>query len=408
MPWRETCPMDERMHFIVAHQRGELGMAELCRAFGISRKTGYKWLTRYAAGGPAALADQARAPHQHPQAIRPAVQAQVLGARQAHPTWGPRKLVAWLRGTQPALVLPAPSTVGDLLRRAGLVVPRRQRRHASPSPGPLAPGATPNAVWCADFKGQFRTGDGIWCYPLTLSDHASRYLLRCQALPQPGGARVWAIFEAAFREYGLPVAIRTDNGPPFAAVGLGGLTPLAVWWLKLGIGLERIAPGHPEQNGRHERLHRTLKAETAQPPAATLRAQQERFDRFRALYNDERPHEALGQQPPAAVYQPSARRYVPVVRDIAYPADSVVRRVRQNGEVRWRGQLVYVSMALVGEPVGLDAVDDGRWAVSFGPLRLGTLDERLGRIVRAQPALAHHRPPRYPTTSDPVPPMSSV
>lgn len=382
MPWQETCAVDERMHFIVAHQGGELSMAELCRAFGISRKTGYKWLGRYHASGMEGLNDRARAPQHHPQAVAAAVEERIVAARHTHPTWGPRKLVAWLHRQHPTLPLPAASTVGALLHRAGLTVPRRRRLRATPSAGPLAGTATPNALWCADFKGHFRTRDGAWCYPLTISDYASRYLLRCQALARPDEAHVRAVFETVFRAYGLPEAIRTDNGSPFASVGLGGLTRLSIWWLKLGIRLERIAPGHPEQNGRHERLHRTLKAETTRPPQATLRAQQGAFEHFRRVYNEERPHEALGQQPPAAAYQPSARRYVPRLRAMAYPTGYAVRQVRHNGELRWRGQLVYVSMALVGEPVGLDAVDDGRWAVYFGPVLLGFLDERHQTISR--------------------------
>lgn len=399
--------MDERMHFIVAHQRGDWGMAELCRAFGISRKTGYKWLRRYETDGVAGLVEHSRAPHHQPHAVHPDIAALLLQARQAHPTWGPRKLMAWLHAKHPALPLPAASTVGALLKRAGVIVPRRHRRACPSGLPPVADGPAPNAVWCADFKGQFRTGDGQLCYPLTISDHASRYLLRCQALPRPDEVHVWPLFEATFREYGLPDVLRTDNGAPFASVGLGGLTKLSVWWIKLGIQPARIAPGKPQQNGRHERLHRTLKQDALRPPAATLRAQQRAFDRFQAVYNHERPHEALGQQPPARVYQPSPRPYVPPLREMAYPTGYVVRRVRHNGELRWRGQLLYVSMALVGELVGLDQVDDARWEVYFGPLRLGVLDERHMTISHPPAATARQRR-AHARPRDHVLPMSPV
>lgn len=394
MPWRETCPMDERTQFIAAWLRREEGVATLCRAAGISRKTGYKWIARYQAAGVAGLVEQSRAPHTHPQAVASAVEALVLAARAAHPTWGPHKLLAWLAPRHPDLGFPAASTVGERLRRAGLIVPRRARVVTPPWTAPLAhaDAGGPNTVWCADFKGPFRTGDGRWCYPLTLSDAASRYLLRCVAQPAIRGEWVRAICDAAFREYGLPLAMRTDNGPPFASVGLGGLTPLSVWWVKLGITPERITPGRPDQNGRHERLHRTLKRETATAPfgpAPTLRAQQATFDRWRADYNTERPHAALGQVPPARVYASSPRAYPRRLREVEYPAADAVRRVRTNGEIRWAGQLVYLSESLVGEPVGLTALDDRHWQLAFGPLVLGVLDQATGQVRRVTKPVTH-------------------
>jgi putative transposase len=386
MPWKVTGPMDERTQFVADWLRQETSIAELCRTYGISRKTGYKWLARYQTDGPAGLVEHSRSPHTHPQAITAAVADLVLAARAAHPTWGPKKLVAWLGLRYPGLGLPAPSTVGDLLHRTGLVVPRHRRQHATPSTQPLAHADGPNAVWCVDFKGQFRTGDGPWCYPLTISDAASRYLLRCQGLPTTETDRVRPLFEATFREYGLPIAIRSDNGPPFASVGLAGLSRLAVWWITLGIVPERIAPGKPAQNGRHERLHRTLKQETASPPQATARAQQRAFDRFRQEYNHERPHEALGQVPPARVYQPSLRRYRARVQPFAYPAADKVLRVRHSGEVYWRGAFVYLTKALAGEAIGLTQLQPGRWHLEFGPLVLGVLDEHRGTVVPPSPS----------------------
>jgi transposase InsO family protein len=269
---------------------------------------------------------------------------------------------------------PAASTIGAVLHRHGLTVPRRRRLHAQPSRGSMPEG--PNDVWAADFKGWFRTGDQQRCDPLTISDVFSRYLLRCQVVAGVADPVVRPLFEATFREYGLPRAIRTDNGPPFASVGAGGLSRLAVWWVRLGIRPERIAPGHPEQNAQHERLHRTLKEETAQPPQRTGRAQQRAFDRFRSIYNHERPHEALGQHPPATVHQPSPHPFPERLPELAYPAAAVVRRALPNGEIRWRGRRVYISHALAGECVGVEAITDGHWRVRFGPIELGWLDAR--------------------------------
>lgn len=386
MPWKVTCAMDERLRFIVEYERGEVGMAELCRGAGVSRKTGYAWVQRYGAEGLAGLADRSRAPHHRPGQIAEAVAERLLAERAAHPTWGPRKLVARLQQVEPELPLPAASTVGALLSRAGLTVPRRRRARATTSGGsPLGVCLEANAVWCADFKGQFATGDGQLCYPLTITDAASRYLLRCQGLPAIDGVRVRPLFEATLREYGLPTAIRTDNGPPFASVGLAGLTPLAVWLVELGIRLDRGRPGHPQDNGRHERMHRTLKAETAAPPAATARAQQAVFDHFRHEYNTIRPHEALGQQPPSTSYTPSRRPFPSRIRPPEYPAADHVKRVRPNGTIRWRGAEIYLAVPLTGRPVGLTDQGDGRWEVAFGSLILGTLDERSNRILPAKP-----------------------
>src|SRR5215207_3064633 len=285
MPWQETCAMTERMQLMLAVASGDLTMAEACRQAGVSRKTGYKWRARFAAEGVAGLAEQSRAPHHRPQTLAPTVRDAVLAQRTQHPTWGPKKLVARLRAEQPDVSWPAPSTVGDLLKQAGLVVSRPRRHRAPARSQPLAHATAPNVVWCADFKGDFRLGDGSRCYPLTITDAHSRFLLRCQALPATDTDRVQPLFAATFREYGLPDVLRTDNGPPFASVGLAGLTALSVWWIKLGITPERIRPGTPSENGRHERMHRTLKAEACAPPAATLRAQQAACDRFRQEYN---------------------------------------------------------------------------------------------------------------------------
>ena len=273
MPWKETCPMKERSRFVVEQESGRYAMAELCRIFGISRETGYKWVERYKAEGPPGLQDRSRAPRCHPNAVPEEVEAVILETRAAYPTWGPKKLRAWLQTHRPEEGWPAGSTIGEILERHGLTVPRKKRRRTPPYTEPFAACAGPNAVWCMDFKGWFRTGDGVRCDPLTISDAFSRYVLRCQALSDMREERVRPLCEAAFREFGLPWAIRTDNGSPFASRGIAGLSRLSVWWLRLGIVPERIEAGHPEQNGRHERMHRTLKAETASPPAPTVRGQ---------------------------------------------------------------------------------------------------------------------------------------
>ncbi len=374
MPWREVCPMDERMRFISAVLAGEENMSALCEEFGVSRKTGYKWLGRYREFGPAGLEERSRAPGRAPWAISQAQREAILGVRRTHPSWGPKKLRAKLGQRAPEQPWPAPSTIGELLRREGLTLARKPRRAAVPNPGPLTVALRSNDVWAIDFKGWFRTGDGARCDPLTVSDGFSRYLLCAQALERPDYANCRTQLERVFREYGLPRALRSDNGAPFASLGAGGLSRLGVWWVKLGITPERIEPGRPQQNGRHERMHKTLKAETASPPAANRAQQQRRFDRFRAEFNHERPHEALGQAVPAQHYAPSPRRYPARLEDPAYPAGFEPRRVRSNGEAKWQGELIFIGEALIGEVIGLHENGEGDAAVYFGPVQLGTID----------------------------------
>lgn len=380
MPWQEASAAGEQRRFIEAWLRGEATVAALCRRFGISRKTGYKRINRFKAWGYAGLGDRSRAPHTHRQATSVEVARQVIAVKRAHPTWGPKKVVAWLRMARPAVGWPAPSTAGALLQRAGLVQPRRRRRRSAAWSTPFTAATVANDVWCMDFKGWFRTTDGTRIDPLTVQDAASRYLLACRGRTQPRGPQVRRVLDRVLREYGLPRAIRTDNGPPFASLGLGGLTPLAVWWIKLGITPERIAPGHPEQNGRLERLHRTLKAETAVPPKPSHRSQQRAFDTFRHGYNDQRPHEALGQRPPGRLYRPSSRAYPRRIRSPEYGRGVTVRKVRTNGQIRWHGALIYLSETLQGEPVGLVPHDDRYWTIQYGPVQLGRLDAHTGHV----------------------------
>jgi transposase InsO family protein len=379
MPWKETEAVKERMRFVVRLGEGER-MAALCREFEISPKTGYKIYGRWCREGMAGLGDRSRAPHSHPAQVGALMAALVVGWRELHPTWGPKKLRAHLQRYCEGV--PAASTIGALLRRQGLNVPRQGRHHVPPHSQPLAHAQGPNTVWCADFKGWFRTRNGQICYPLTVTDGYSRFLIRCQALVHPSYQETWPVLEAAFREYGLPAALRTDNGTPFAGQGLGGLCRLAIRLLKLGVLPERIARGRPEQNGRHERMHRTLKAEATQPPQANLRLQQLEFQRFQQEFNFQRPHEALHQQVPADHYHPSPRPYPQQEPQLEYGPEFVVRQVRHSGEIRWAAGRIYLTQALAGEPVGLLQVDDHHWSIYFGRLELAQLDSRRMKLVR--------------------------
>ncbi|MDA1348753.1 MAG: IS481 family transposase [Chloroflexi bacterium] len=381
MSWKQTSVDGEQARFIERWQAGGVSFVDLCRDFDISRKTGYKRVDRFRWNGWEGLGDLSRAPRRRPNTTPRGVAERLITARMSRPTWGPKKLVAWLRAEEPVVRWPAASTAGDILDRAGLVRRRKRRRHAAPWDEPFAAADHPNDVWSIDFKGWFRTQDGVRVDPLTVQDAASRYLLVCNGLEKPNGPQARRVLERAFREYGLPWAIRSDNGPPFASVGLGSLSPLAVWWVKLGIVPERIEPGHPEQNGRLERLHRTLKAETATPPRSTRRTQQRAFDTFRDTYNTERPHEALGQTPPARLYHSSYRPYPNRVSAPEYELGVTVRKVRTNGQIKWRGDMVYLSEALKGEPIGLVPQDDRYWNIQFGPLSIGLLNNHARCVL---------------------------
>jgi transposase InsO family protein len=363
------------------HERGLWTMAELCRIYGIARETGYYWWRRYRRGGLEGLRDLGRAAQRHPNQTPAAIEQAVLELRRAHMTWGPRKLKRVLERDDGERPWPAASTMGTMVAREGLVVPRKKRRRAPPYTQPFASADAPNRVWCADFKGWFRTADGERIDPLTISDACSRYLLRCQAVEKADTQRVQAIFEAAFREHGMPQAMRTDNGAPFASRAIAGLSRLAVWWMKLGIVPERIAAGHPEQNGRHERMHRTLKQETASPPTTNRRAQQRAFDRFRQQYNQVRPHEALAMQTPAAVYVPSARPFPPRLPQPEYGSAMKVHKVHLRGEISWKHQDVFLTETLIGERVGLEPIDDRYWTVYFAAFPIARFDSRSLRML---------------------------
>jgi transposase InsO family protein len=396
--------MNERVKFIARYLQNEEPLAALCEDAGISRKTGYKWVARYEEGGVAALEDRSRAPRSHPHAVPAAVIDAIVTLRRRHPRWGPRKLLVVLRRREPGRTWPVASTVGDILRQRGLVRRPRRRRYSAPYAARLREYAAPNAIWGADFKGHFPVG-GARCHPLTIMDGFSRYLLRCQALKRPLFAQTQPVFESAFREFGLPHTIRTDNGAPFSTLAAGGLSRLAVWWIRLGIRPERIVPGRPDQNGRHERMHSTLKAETARPPRSSFRAQQRAFEMFRHEYNHERPHEALADQTPASRYVHSPRPYPHQLPQLDYPAHFRVERAYPNGVISFRETQWYLTNCLAGELVGLEEVDDDRWKVYFGPIQLGVLDARnakargyrqFGLLVRTDGTIVsrRRRPPR--------------
>lgn len=381
MPWRESSVMEEKLKFVFEYQQGQRTMTELCQHYEIARETGYVWLRRYQAMGLEGLREKSRARQQHGNQTPEETEEMVLDVREAHMSWGPRKLKRVLERDEPGRKWPAASTIGEMLKREGLVVARRKRHKTPAYTEPLAHADGANRVWCADFKGWFRTGDGERIDALTITDAHSRYLLRCQAVDKMDTERVQAIFEAAFREYGLPEAIRTDNGAPFASRALAGLSRLAVWWMKLGIVPERIEAGHPEQNGRHERMHRTLKQETAMPAAANRRAQQRAMDKFRAEYNQVRPHEALGMETPAAVYQVSARRFPTVLPQVEYPETMLVYTVQQKGHLRWKKHDVFVSEVLWGERIGLLPLDQHCYTVYFAQFPIARFDNRQAYLT---------------------------
>ena len=378
--------MEEKARFVLEYEQDVYTVTELCQRYGISRETGYVWLRRYQQTGLEGLRERSRIPQRRTNQTAVEIEQAVLELRQAHMSWGPRKLKRILERDQPGPTWPAASTIGAMVKRAGLAARHKKRHKTPPYSEPLAHADGSNRVWCADFKGWFCTGDGQRIDPLTISDAYSRYLLRCQAVTKTDTARVQAIFEAAFREYGMPQAIRTDNGAPFASIALAGLSRLAVWWMKLGIVPERIQAGHPEQNGRHERMHRTLKQETAMPPAADHRAQQRALDRFRQEYNQVRPHEALHMQTPATVYLPSAREFPARLPEPQYPDTMQVLSVRRKGHFRWYKQDVFLSEVLWGERVGILPLDDRWFTIYFAQFPLARFDSYKLRVLPLPPA----------------------
>ena len=391
MPWSQTSPMDQRTQFIADYLRESLNITELCDLYGVSRKTGYKWIDRYLRLGPAGLEERSRRPRHSPNETAPEIVAAFLEARRRHPSWGGKKLLTIVHKRHPRWDLPGRSTVCDILSRHGMVPKKRARRRIGHPGKPTSQILAPNDVWSADFKGQFKTRDGVYCYPLTVTDGFSRYLLGCQALHSTAVQGAKPVFTRLFRQYGLPKRIRTDNGVPFATNTLARLSSLSAWWVRLGVLPELIEPGKPQQNGRHERLHKTLKAEATKPAAGSLAAQQRQFNRFREEFNHELPHEALDQQTPGAIYQASPREMPNKLPPLEYPDRFEVRYVSANGGIRWNSQWVNVSITCAGEYVGLEEIDDGVWNVYFGPLKLGRLLEKHMHIEDEYGRLKRHK-----------------
>ena len=383
MTWKETCTVSERRLFVEAWLSQDFSVAALCERFNVSRKTGHKWINRFKEEGMSGLGDRSRARHSQEHQTPADTVERILALKYAHSDWGPVTIQSALYRAEPNARWPAVSTIGAMLAAHGLVKPRRPRQKVPPHSQPLAHATQPCAVWSADFKGQFRLGDGSWCYPLTMTDNHSRLLLACEGLAGPQLEPSIAVYKRVFREHGLPQAIRTDNGWPFAMNALGGLSPLAIWLLRLGVYPERIAPGCPQQNGRHERMHRTLKAATADPPKANLSAQQRAFNGFRKEFNEERPHQALQRgQCPIDVHQPSPRAYPERLPQLEYPDGFTVRKVKLGGYIKLFNEPIYTTRQLTGEYVGLEPLDHGRWQLYFGALKLGVVDERIGRVIR--------------------------
>jgi transposase InsO family protein len=383
MPFLETCRMEERVRMLSDYESGNFSVSELCRRYGVCRDTFYDWRKRGESGEPDWFADRSHAPHHCPHRTDPALVETIVLLRRRFPHLGPRKLVAVLERRHPGNGWPAASTIGDILKQAGLIAPVKRRRRPIDQQRPFAAVAAANDEWGVDFKGWFRTGDGTRIDPLTMTDSYSRFLAAVNIVP-PTIEGTRPAFAAAFCAYGLPLSIRCDNGAPFGSRGAGGLTRLSAWWLKLGIEPHFIRPASPQDNGRHERMHRTLKAQTSRPPATNAAEQQARFDAFRRHYNDERPHEALGQIPPAELYAPSPRAMPERVADPWYDADHQVRRVRSSGEIMWKGDLLFISEALVGELIGIAELETGDHAVRFCHRDIGIIN-RLRQFRRFAP-----------------------
>jgi len=379
MPWKECHVMDERLRFVARRLEGE-SMSALCAEFGIARKTGYKIFERYRQIGVQGLSDRSRRPHRHANALPVVVEKTIVGLKREYPGWGAPKIRERLKQRWPGIACPAISTVHAVLDRHGLVRRRRRRLRPRLVGTRLSQPVAPNRLWCADYKGEFLLANHRYCYPLTITDFATRFLIACEALSTTKERYAFTVFERAFQECGLPEAIRTDNGVPFASAhALYGLSKLAVWWLRLGIGLERIAPGHPEQNGRHERLHLTLKNEATRPAGDNVLQQQARFDTFVHQFNHERPHQALEMATPASRYQVSTRPYRGV-DELEYPAHDWTAVVTACGRICYQGRKINLSQVFAGQKVGVGQTDDHIWLVSFMEYDLGYFDDEVGRL----------------------------
>jgi len=384
MPWKQDDIVELRKQFINEYlSKNYPSFSYLCQSYGISRPTGYKWIERFMQGGISSLADRSRTPKNNPNKISDEICQLIINKKLAHKYWGPKKVLDNLRKHDANLVLPADSTAGEILKRAGLVKKRRKRWSVPANEKAFDEITKNNQVWGVDYKGQFKLGNGNICYPLTITDSHSRFLLRCQGLKSTCYNDTKSWMEQTFKEYGLPDAIRSDNGTPFASITAGGISRLSMWWIQLGIRPERIKPGHPQQNGRHERMHKTLKEETAKPPAYNEESQQKSFDDFLHEYNHERSHEALARKCPDEVYQPSARPFPEKIKPIIYDEGFQIRTVKRGGEIKWRNKHIYISQVLSHEKVSLEEIDDDVWEICYGFYSLGIIRGSEMKLERA-------------------------
>jgi putative transposase len=384
MPWSHASHMDQKLLFISAYLKQQRTIVDLAFDFGISRKTAYKWIDRYLLQGPAGLEDRSKAAIRVHNSTPQIIVDAVLAVRKNHPTWGGKKILRTIKAEHPTWKLPSRATVCDILKRHGLTRKARRRRKISHPGKPTHPIRFPNDLWAVDFKGQFKTKDGLYCYPLTVTDAYSRYLLGCQGALSPTFRHTQAVFKRLFKKHGLPNRIRSDNGTPFASQALARLSKLSVWWIRLGIFPELIEPGKPQQNGSHERMHKTLKAEATRPPAGNLNAQQRKLNTFQLEFNTIRPHESLNQETPASIYCNSNRKMPERLPEIKYPSHFEIRYVSGNGCIRWKSKSVRVATPLIGEYIGLESIDDGMWNVYFSTILLGIYHERNNRIEDSQ------------------------
>lgn len=382
MSWHKVPVKVQKMLFIADWIKKEHSVSDLCLRYGISRQCGYELINRFTTEGEAAFEERSHCRHSHPNQTSPELIQIILDTKHRYPLWGPVAIQAWLTKEKPTYRWPAASTVGDILKRHGLVKKRVLRRHVPPYTQPLKHCEGVNQVWSADYKGHFRMQNTRYCYPFTVTDNYSRFLFCCDAYEKISGILTIKSFEKIFYEYGLPDVIRTDNGYPFASTAVGGLTRLTAWLLKLGIHLERIDPGCPQQNPRHERMHRTLKAGIQTNTKRAVAEQQSWFDIFKKEYNEQRPHQSLKLQRPAEVHEKSRRIYQTPNPEVIYPNEFLIRKVRTNGEIKYAGKKYFIAEVLRGEPVGLEMIDDDRAIVYFAKLKLGIVDARLDKIKR--------------------------
>ena len=384
MPWMELNIVILRKQFIEEYlDKNYPSFSYLCASYSISTKTGYKWLDRFRSGGFNNLEDQSRAPHTTPHRTPDDICELIIQTKLAHIHWGPKKILDSLKKHHPSTKLPADSTAGEILKAAGLVKKRKKRYHVSADEQAFGDCQENNHTWGVDYKGQFKLGNGQWCYPLTITDNHSRYLLQCKALKSTAYSDAKDWMEQCFREYGLPQNIRSDNGTPFSSMAAGGISRLSKWWIQLGIQPQRIKPGHPQQNGRHERMHKTLKQETIKPPAYNERSQQTKFDDFKTEFNHERSHEALQRKCPAEVYEPSSTSYPDTLPEIVYDEGCETRKVKRGGEIKWKGHHIYISQVLSHDRISLEEIDNNLWEVCYGFYKLGELDAKKVQLKRA-------------------------